>query len=104
MKIRPENRCKVIFAVSGLPYQKITGANLAASPDDKVNIGKTGGVEILAEQLFIYVLRWQAVSDKAAHRFQYLRATTVIEGNTESHTGVFLGEFHGPGYGLSEPR
>ena len=92
----------VVFAVGGLPQEKVADAEFAAGADYQIGVGAVGGEQAAAEPGFIQILGGHALPQQFFDRRQNFLAAAVVKGQVEDDAGVFLGLFLGQGDGLTQ--
>ena len=98
VEIGPQRLSDENFSVRDLPQQEIADAHFAAGADEKIGIGKVGGVEV-ACQIFLgdRLGRLMAVArgEDCVHGIDNFCTATIVQRDVQDHTGVFRQRFSG---------
>src|SRR5215831_8485976 len=99
-EVRPESVGHVNLGVGALPQEKIRDAQLAARPHQQIQIGEIPGIEFLFDPGFVeFVNRLALLLElrrRRATSIDNFRATAIVQGDTENHSGVRRSPFRSP--------
>src|SRR5215207_781645 len=91
-EVGPQRFRHIELGVGYLPEQEVRDAQLAAGPDQQVDLGYVGGVEVLGERHLVDVLRRETVCDYPAGGVHDLRASSVVERDVDIEAVVIRGK------------
>src|ERR687890_83241 len=91
-EVGPHRFRHVELCVGYLPEQEVRDAQLAAGPDQQVDLGYVGGVEVTGERHLVDVLRRETVCDYPPGGVHDLRASSIVERDVDVEAAVTRGE------------
>src|SRR5215204_931020 len=91
-EVGPQRFRHVELGVGYLPEQEVRDAQLAAGPDQQVDLGYVGGVEVTGERHLVDVLRRETVCDYPPGGVHDLRASSIVERDVDVEAVVTRGE------------
>src|ERR671913_104994 len=91
-EVGPQRFRHVELSVGYLPEQEIRDAQLAAGPDQQVDLRYVGGVEVTGERHLVDVLRRESVCDYPPGGVYDLRASSIVERDVDVEAVVTRGE------------
>src|SRR5918999_1554870 len=91
-EVGPQRFRHVELGVGYLPEQEVRDAQLAACPDQQVDLGYVGGVEVTGERHLVDVLRRESVCDYPPGGVHDLRASSIVERDVDIEAVVIRGK------------
>src|SRR5215203_5565805 len=91
-EVGPQRFRHVELGVGYLPEQEVRDAQLAAGPDQQVDLGYVGGVEVTGERHLVDVLRRETVCDYPAGGVHDLGASSVVERDVDVEVVIARGK------------
>src|SRR5258706_8535143 len=93
-EVGPEDRCRPVLAVGGLPDQEVREPPLAAGADDQVGVGHAARREVLADRLLVDRVGRYAQRRHLAHRVDDIAAPAVVERHRQREPLILARQLH----------